>query len=120
MPFGNQMGPSGEGPMTGRGAGFCAGYDVPGYMYPVRRRGFGMGWADGRGGGHGWHRHSWFHARGIPRRAHFWHAPVWNMSPVPMWGPPATKEQQVEFFQEQAAWLEEQLAATGEAEGEEN
>lgn len=26
MPRGNRMGPMGQGPMTGRGAGFCAGY----------------------------------------------------------------------------------------------
>jgi len=35
MPFGNGTGPSGMGPMTGRAAGFCAGYPVPGYMNPV-------------------------------------------------------------------------------------
>ena len=41
MPGGNGTGPAGLGPMTGRGAGFCAGYAVPGYMNPVV--GYGMG-----------------------------------------------------------------------------
>ena len=41
MPFGDGTGPAGTGPMTGRAAGFCAGYPVPGYMNPaVGRAGF--------------------------------------------------------------------------------
>jgi len=38
MPFGNGTGPSGLGPMTGRAAGFSAGYPAPGYMNPVMGR----------------------------------------------------------------------------------
>jgi len=34
MPWGDGTGPLGLGPMTGRAAGFCAGYPVPGYMNP--------------------------------------------------------------------------------------
>jgi len=51
MPGGDGTGPGGMGPMTGRAAGFCAGYPVPGYANPVGGRGMGMGW--GRGGGWG-------------------------------------------------------------------
>jgi len=41
MPFGNGTGPAGLGPMTGRTAGFCAGYPMPGYINPaVGRTGF--------------------------------------------------------------------------------
>jgi len=41
MPFGNGTGPAGMRPMTGRAAGFCAGYSAPGYMNPaVGRVGF--------------------------------------------------------------------------------
>jgi len=41
MPFGNGTGPAGAGPMTGRAAGFCTGYPMPGYMNPaVGRTGF--------------------------------------------------------------------------------
>jgi len=35
MPFGDGTGPRGLGPMTGRAAGYCAGYGVPGFMNPV-------------------------------------------------------------------------------------
>ena len=40
MPFGDGTGPAGMGPMTGRAAGFCAGYPAPGYMNPVGARSF--------------------------------------------------------------------------------
>jgi hypothetical protein len=40
MPFGNGTGPVGLGPMTGRAAGFCAGYPAPAYMNPAGARGF--------------------------------------------------------------------------------
>jgi len=38
MPFGDGTGPAGLGPMTGRAAGFCAGFGVPGYMNPFAGR----------------------------------------------------------------------------------
>ncbi len=38
MPGGDRTGPAGMGPMTGRAAGICAGYPVPGYMNPVMGR----------------------------------------------------------------------------------
>jgi hypothetical protein len=66
MPRGDRRGPRGIGAMTGRGAGSCAGYDVPGYanLGPGFGRGVG-GWAAGRGGGgRGW-RH-WYYATGVP------------------------------------------------------
>ena len=40
MPGGDGTGPLGLGPMTGRAAGYCAGYPVPGYMNPLPGRGF--------------------------------------------------------------------------------
>ena len=52
MPGGDGTGPAGMGPMTGRAAGYCAGYSVPGYMNPVGGRGYG-GWGRGRGFGRG-------------------------------------------------------------------
>jgi hypothetical protein len=51
MPGGNGTGPAGMGPMTGRGAGYCAGYSTPGYMNPGL--GFGSGFGRGRGFGRG-------------------------------------------------------------------
>ncbi|MBW2637577.1 MAG: DUF5320 domain-containing protein [Deltaproteobacteria bacterium] len=59
MPGGDRMGPQGMGPMTGRGAGLCAGYPAPGYM----NAGFGRGFGRGRGGGRG--RRNWFYATGL-------------------------------------------------------
>ncbi|OPY69981.1 MAG: hypothetical protein A4E57_00859 [Syntrophorhabdaceae bacterium PtaU1.Bin034] len=43
MPFGDRTGPRGFGPVTGRGAGYCAGYPVPGYAHYGQRRAFGGG-----------------------------------------------------------------------------
>ncbi len=48
MPRGDGTGPGGMGPMSGRAAGYCAGYNMPGYANQVPGRGFG-----GRGGGRG-------------------------------------------------------------------
>lgn len=61
----------GTGPMTGRGAGRCAGYGATGYMNPIPGCGFGMVFGRGRGGGRGGRR-GWcnglFHASGLPER----------------------------------------------------
>jgi len=35
MPFGDGTGPRGMGPMTGRGAGYCAGFNRPGFANPI-------------------------------------------------------------------------------------
>jgi len=53
MAWGDGTGPDGLGPMTGRGAGYCAGFDVPGYANPGvgAGRGFGLGRGRGRGFG---------------------------------------------------------------------
>jgi len=57
MPRGDRTGPMGQGPMTGRAAGYCAGYNVPGYMNPVGGRSFfGRGLGLGRGLGRGFGR----------------------------------------------------------------
>ena len=42
MPRGNGTGPAGMGPKTGRAAGYCAGYGMPGYMNPYGSRMIGM------------------------------------------------------------------------------
>jgi len=49
MPQGDQTGPAGQGPMTGRGMGFCAGFNAPGFMNQGFRRGGGRGFGRGRG-----------------------------------------------------------------------
>lgn len=48
MPRGDGTGPAGAGPMTGRGAGYCAGFNRPGYANGAG--GFaGYGFGRGRG-----------------------------------------------------------------------
>ena len=56
MPDGDGTGPMGHGPMTGRAAGFCAGYPNPGYSKP----GYGQGFGRGRGRGVGRGRRFWY------------------------------------------------------------
>jgi len=56
MPAGNRMGPSGSGPMTGRGLGQCSGNARSGNLNNFRRQGLGFrqGFGGrGRGGGRG-------------------------------------------------------------------
>ena len=48
MPRGDGTGPLGQGPRTGRAAGYCAGYNVPGYTNPAPGRGFWGGGGRGR------------------------------------------------------------------------
>ncbi len=43
MPRGDQTGPAGMGPMTGRGAGLCSGHQFPGYANSYGRGGCGRG-----------------------------------------------------------------------------
>ena len=79
MPGMNRTGPRGEGPMTGRGAGLCAGYGVPGSMqtgfggWAVGGRGRGAGQRFG-GGGRGW-RHQYY-ATGQPGWARGYGPPI--------------------------------------------
>lgn len=61
MPRGDGTGPRGMGPMTGRAAGYCAGYSAPGYANPISGRGRGFAvpagrQGYGRGRGYGWGR----------------------------------------------------------------
>jgi hypothetical protein len=75
MPGGDRTGPRGFGPMTGRRAGYCAGYDRPGFDNP--HPGYGVRYSGsygGRGGGHGW-RH-WYHATGVPGWARSGYEPL--------------------------------------------
>ena len=55
MPRGDRSGPSGEGPNTGRGMGYCTGNDYPGFMNAVSSwgRGYGRGFHGGQGYGRG-------------------------------------------------------------------
>ncbi len=109
MPGGDKTGPMGTGPMSGRGIGFCAGYDVPGYANSGFGRGFGGG--RGRGGGRG------FGGRGFGGGGRGWRNRYWATG-VPGWGwagydvptaPPVANDRQM--LKRQAAAMEEELEA---------
>jgi len=119
MPGGDGTGPVGFGPMTGRAAGFCAGYPVPGYMNPLGGRGYG-GWGRGFRGG-GWGRRNWYYATGQPGWARAGQGmPAWGGYGGPAYGgytgayaggfpaaPSAEQEQQA--LKQQAEYLQQSL-----------
>lgn len=64
MPAGNGTGPRGEGPLTGRAMGRCAGFPTEGYA-SAPGRGAGRGFVRyGRGGGRGYRNR--FYETGLP------------------------------------------------------
>jgi hypothetical protein len=99
MPLGNRRGPAGVGPMTGRRAGYCAGFGSPGYTNPAVGFGFGGGqsWWCG-GAGHG--RRNMFRVTGLPG---------WMRFGRPAAAPPGQTE--TEFLKHRAECLRAQLEA---------
>ena len=53
MARGDGRGPDGMGPRTGRGLGYCNGYNTPGFANPINQFGGGRGFGYGRGNGSG-------------------------------------------------------------------
>jgi len=103
MPRGDGTGPRGLGPMTGRAAGYCAGYPAAGFMNPyIGRPGLGFGYGRGLGRGRGYGRGFW---------------PIYPYpitSPMPYGGggfyqPPAEPKQEMEMLAGEAKYLKEQL-----------
>lgn len=100
------------GPMTGRAAGYCAGYSVPGFMNPVGGRGMGRGMGAGRGWGRG------YRFGGAPG----WtgmdpgygpaygsaYGPAWGVPAEAAYGPPASPEQEKQYLKQQVDFLEKQ------------
>jgi len=110
MPRGDGTGPMGMGPGTGRAAGYCAGFAIPGYMNPAfGRRFFMRPWGfSGRGRGY---RH-WFYATGLP----FWaRMNPYGYGPQPFYGQPQeyspqmTKEMEIDLLKREAEDLENAL-----------
>ena len=106
MPRGDGTGPAGMGPMTGRAAGYCAGFLVAGFMNPIPGRGFrgrgrGFGWGRGRGWGRGWRHRMGSGVYGVP---------VSHGAPfgVP-YAPQPSREQEAEALKEQSEYLEATL-----------
>lgn len=107
MPAGDGTGPMGMGPRTGRGAGYCGGYDAPGWANRVPGRGLGLGRGQG-GGGRGWRHRYWFYATGVPGWARSGYGPAWGPGPN---APAPSREDETEFLRQQADWLKQQLDA---------
>jgi len=103
MPRGDGTGPAGMGPMTGRAAGFCAGYGIPGYANFAGGRGRGRGMGGGRG------YRNWFFATGLPR----WARGGYGGQYVRDFVPPVTeipRQQELHGLKDQANYLENALA----------
>ena len=126
-------------PGTGRGMGYCGGFDAPGWANagpgrgfygrgmplgqgrgrgPGRPRGWGGmprgrwgGMAAGRGpGGMRW-RH-WYNATGLPRWARQGAVPPWAYdAEYDAQQPAPSREQEVEMLKDEAAWLKDHLDA---------
>ena len=95
MPGGDGTGPQGLGPRTGRAAGYCAQYPVPGYANPNPVRVFG------RGGGRG--RRNLYYATGLTgwqRGAYSYPPPVVQT---------ITKEQELAELTNEAEFMENEL-----------
>ena len=109
MPGGDRTGPLGMGPMTGRSAGYCAGYNVPGYMNPYGGRGMGLrrGRFYGRGGGFG---RGWgVGVNGVPAAPVT--APVMPFVPQPGYGAvPYDESVELESLRNHAQTLESSLS----------
>ena len=104
MPYGDGTGPVGSGPLTGRGAGFCAGFTRPGFANPVVGRFFGFA-----RGGRGYR--NWYYATGLTGAQRAAEGlPSWGVcapfAPYPGgFETAAGKEEQVKFFKNQAGNL---------------
>ncbi len=111
MPWGNGTGPHGRGPMTGRAAGFCAGYPAPGYFNTIQKQGF----AWGRGPRSGRYRRNWFYRTGHTGwcRAGYGGYPFFTashaISPDPPFPADISKEDELNELKDQAAYLERTL-----------
>ena len=107
MPGGDGRGPNGMGSMTGRGAGYCAGYNVPGFINPIAGRG-GAGRGFGRfGGGRGRGLRHVYHATGLPGWARYGagYNPGYYGTPI------MTAEQEAEALRVQAQAMQDHLGA---------
>ena len=109
MPRGDGTGPAGMGPMTGRAAGYCAGYPVPGFMNPVGGRGYGGRGRGFRGGGFG-------RGRGFGWAGAGYGYPAWGgavASPYAPYaaplGPAMAPEQEITGLKQEAEYLQNAL-----------
>jgi len=93
------------GPMTGRAAGYCAGYPVPGFMNPMPG-----------GGLWGWGRRNRFYATGLPgwQRAAYGYPALgggvaYGAPYAAPYAPAIPREQEIELLKGQAEYFEDAL-----------
>ncbi len=87
MPSGDGTGPAGQGSITGRGMGFCTGFNSPGFANNEFGRGRGIGFKRGRR---------------FARR-------IRTMQVMPIQQPAViTKEQEKQFLEEELKTIEEE------------
>ncbi|KYK21966.1 hypothetical protein AYK24_02895 [Thermoplasmatales archaeon SG8-52-4] len=94
MPGVDGTGPQGRGPMTGRSAGFCAGFSSPGYANPEPARGFGRGIGRGFGRGYWGRRMFWRGYYDPPYQRNF---------------PTQSKEEEKNYLENMVKGLEEEI-----------
>lgn len=107
--------------MTGRAAGYCAGYDRPGYANNwggYRGYGYGMGRRGGMGRGFGRGYRNVYRATGVPGWGRAGWAPAWG-APPPVWdaqpyGAAPSKEQELNALRNQAEQLSQTLQEINE------
>ncbi len=114
MPRGDGTGPDGMGPMTGRAAGYCAGYSMPGYAnfyggrYPGSRRTLGGGSGIGRG------YRNWYYATGLPGWSRYGMGlPAWGGAAGYPYGTDIKPEKEIEILKSQSEILKQQLDDIG-------
>jgi hypothetical protein len=113
MPRGDGTGPMGRGGMTGRRAGYCAGFGAQERENTAPGRGLGMGFFGGRGsrdhgfGGSGRGRRNMFFATGLPGWMRFRGCAAPNQYQMTDQKPDLEMETQV--LQNQAKILQERL-----------
>jgi len=107
MPGGDGSGPNGVGPMTGRAAGYCAGYPMPGFANQIP----GGGWGRGFGGRGGWGRRNRFYATGFTgwQRAAYGGSYMGGASYNPPVAPGPVKETELSALKAQAEYFEDVL-----------
>lgn len=106
MPYGDQTGPEGRGPKTGRALGFCTGFNSPGFTKGAPR---GRGRGRGRGGGRRFGLQTDVNPRGIPRpRTRVEGAPVNDRTTANV-DRGLTKEEEVDNLKQYAQNLKREL-----------
>lgn len=112
MPRGDGTGPMGQGSMTGRAAGLCAGYGNWGGMNPAFGRGRRF-CAAGPGGGHGWR--NMYYSTGLPAWARYSGNPAGYgyMRPYQKPDPELEKQElreQAEFLKSELDFIQKRLS----------